>query len=93
MSYQQAMKWHKKHPKGVRNNYMGFACSSSFWPSRGYLEKDYDPYVKACQEAGIKPWTCEKHYRASCRGGIFCFNTLEANVEWTKNHPEIVDNT
>jgi len=28
MSYKQAMKWHKKHPKGIRNLYFGFDCST-----------------------------------------------------------------
>ena len=29
MSYKQAMKWHKKHPKGIPNLYMGFDASTA----------------------------------------------------------------
>ena len=28
MSYEQAMKWHKKHPRGGKAQYMGFDTSS-----------------------------------------------------------------
>ncbi len=28
MSYKQAMKWHKKHPRGGKPQYMGFDSSS-----------------------------------------------------------------
>ena len=37
MSYAQAMKWHKKHPRGIRNLYMGFDASSSPLPSPRYV--------------------------------------------------------
>jgi hypothetical protein len=39
MSYKQAMKWAKKHPKGIRHNYMGFDTGSGSWPA---------PWCKIC---------------------------------------------
>ncbi len=29
MSYAKAMKWHKKHPRGIRNLYLGFDTASA----------------------------------------------------------------
>lgn len=33
MSYDQAMKWGKKHRKGITKAYFGFACASTPWPA------------------------------------------------------------
>jgi hypothetical protein len=88
MSYSKMMKWQKKHPKGTRQPVL-FHTNSGFWPSRSYILNSYNPYSEACEIAGVKPWSVKKHYDASLSGGIFTYNTLEANVEWTKNHPEI----
>ncbi len=63
MSYEQMMKWSRKHRKGISHNYMGFACSSSFWPSTAFLEEDYWPYLKQCKIEGIKPMGCEEYYK------------------------------
>lgn len=46
MSYAQAMRWHRKHPKGIRNLYLGFDCSSSPPPPKTVYLK----FVEGCKE-------------------------------------------
>lgn len=55
MSYKQAMKWAKKHPKGIRNLYFGF---DSHMPAKKPTEEEarefYPKYVEYHQKIGTK---------------------------------------
>jgi len=61
MSYKQAMKWAKKHPKGTRQNVI-MSIGSGFWPSGAYLTEVYFPYREQCEKDGIEPLGCEEYY-------------------------------
>lgn len=82
MSYSQAIKWGRKHPKGTRQPVI-MSTGSGFWPSRGFLEGDYWPYVDACRAAAVEPVGCEYFYRKllSARGAL----SLEQAVALTKS--------
>lgn len=67
MSYAQAMKWGRKHPKGTRQPVL-MHTNSGFWPSRSYLES-YQEYRELCDSKSIEPMGCEEYYRATLRGG------------------------
>jgi len=60
MSYKQAMRWGKKHPKGTRQP-MVFSTGSGFWPSGAFLE-DYWKYRTECAAKGVEPLGCEAYY-------------------------------
>lgn len=84
MSYAQAMKWGKKHPKGTRQTVI-MSTGSGFWPSYSYLVGKYFPYREACERIGVEPLECRKHYNATIRGGSIAGMSLEEQAEWTKN--------
>ena len=64
MSYAQAMKWQKKHPKGTRQP-MIMSTGSGFWPSHSFMTEDYFPYVEKCKTEGTTPMGCEEYYNAT----------------------------
>lgn len=66
MSYHQAMKWGRKHPKGTHQDVI---CSAhgGFTPSIGFLNHDYWPYRNECARIGVKPIECEEYYRQMVR--------------------------
>lgn len=66
MSYQQAMKWARKHPKGTRQTLI-MSTGSGFWPSHSFLVDDYWPYVERCKTEGKEPMGCEEYYRSKLR--------------------------
>lgn len=55
MSYAQAMKWAKKHPKGIKQMYFGFAPSETPWPS-----PYNDPECAALRD--ISEWFHDRHF-------------------------------
>jgi len=61
MNYNQAMRWGRRHPKGTRQPVI-MSTGSGFWPARGWLEKDYWPYVDACHKAEVEPLKAEDFY-------------------------------
>jgi len=62
MSYKQAMKWQRKHPKGTRQPVL-MSTNSGFWPSGAFLET-YFEYRKECETEGKKPLSCEEYYKS-----------------------------
>lgn len=66
MSYQQAIKWGRKHRKGTRQPLI-MSTGSGFWPSRAFLEEDYFPYREKCKAEGVEPMECEEYYRSITR--------------------------
>ena len=66
MSYSQAMKWNKKHPKGTRQPVI-MSTGSGFWPSEAFLTEDYFPYLERCKKEGIEPMECEEYYNGQLR--------------------------
>ena len=67
MSYAQAMKWARKHPRGGKIQPVIMSTGSGFWPSRAFLEDDYFPYLEKCKTEGIEPMECEAYYRSKLR--------------------------
>lgn len=67
MSYTQAMKWRRKHPRGTKQPVL-MSTGSGFWPSQSYLFDCYFPYVEQCKSQGIDPMGCEAYYRATLSG-------------------------
>lgn len=64
MSYQKAMKWNKKHPKGIKQMYMGFDTSESGRPIRhsvAFMEC-YFEHQAECKAAKLKPPTMDEYY-------------------------------
>ena len=62
MSYAQAIKWSRKHPRGTRQKVI-MSTGSGFWPSRDFLDEDYLPYLEKCRELGIQPKSAEDIYQ------------------------------
>jgi hypothetical protein len=60
MSYEKAMKWNRKHPKGTRQP-MLMHTESGFTPSLSYLD-EYFKYRALCEIAGIEPAECKEYY-------------------------------
>lgn len=83
MSYHQAMRWAKKHPRGTKQP-MIFSTGSGFWPSMGWIEHDWNPYVEACAQAGITPMGQEELYRLQLRGNRLSGQSIAACVEYTQ---------
>lgn len=67
MSYDQTVKWGRRHRKGT-NQPLLMSTQSGFWPSYGFLSSSYWPYVAECEAAGIEPIPCEEYYRATLNG-------------------------
>lgn len=70
MSYAQAVKWGRKHPKGTRQPVL-MHTNSGFWPARAWLEGYFWPYLEACKAADVEPIECEPFYRATTRRGHY----------------------
>ena len=66
MSYEQAVKWGKKHPKGIKPGVI-MSTNSGFWPSGAFLKEDYLPYLERCRAEGKPPLGCEEYYRLMVR--------------------------
>lgn len=60
MSYEKAMKWNRKHPKGTRQTCI-MHTDSGFTPSSAYLDS-YFEYRKECEDVGIEPAECKEYY-------------------------------
>ena len=69
MSYEQAMKWHRKHPKGTRQP-VRMSARSGFWPSGSWLKNCCWLYVDQCQHEGAKPMGAEEYYKSQLGGGV-----------------------
>jgi hypothetical protein len=61
MSYQQAMKWGRKHIKGTKQPVI-MSTSSGFWPSHHWVVEDWEPYIAECKAKGIEPMGCKEYY-------------------------------
>ncbi len=83
MSYEKAMKWAKKHPKGTHQDII-MSTRSGFWPSRAWLEQDWRPYVAACEAIEIEPMEQERFYHACLRGRIMSGMTHANRAEYTR---------
>lgn len=68
MSYAQAMKWGRNHPKGTRQPII-MSTGSGFWPAHAWLLGNFWPYQEQCKAAGIEPLKCEDYYNATVSGG------------------------
>ncbi len=68
MSYAQAVKWHRNHPKGTRQQVL-MSTGSGFWPSRGWLKNCYWPYLDRCRREGTTPLDAQEYYRSQLGGG------------------------
>ena len=66
MSYAQAMRWSRKHPRGTRQPVV-MSTGSGFWPAHSWLKEVFWPYCEACKAAGLKPWDAEAFYRRTTR--------------------------
>jgi hypothetical protein len=62
MSYVQAMKWSRNHPKGTRQPVL-MSTSSGFWPAKAWLDHEYFPYRDSCHVISVEPVGCEAFYR------------------------------
>ena len=65
MSYDQAVKWGKAHPKGTRQP-MIFSAGGGFWPSKAFLD-DYFEYRAECKASGVAPLECRAYYDTQTR--------------------------
>jgi len=83
MSYAQAMKWQKKHPKGTRQ-YMGFDSCSGFTPAIAWIDGDWMPYIAACREIGAEPLKQRRYYDLCCRPHIMADMPIENRAKYTK---------
>jgi hypothetical protein len=83
MSYAQATKWQKKHPKGTKQPVL-MHTGSGFWPAWSWIERDYLPYVAACEAVGVKPLEQEPYYKKRVRSGDWCGYAAEVCAERTR---------
>ena len=61
MSYAQAIKWSRKHPRGGKIQPVLMHTDSGFWPSGSFVAH-YQEYVDRCNVSGVKPVTCKELY-------------------------------
>jgi len=61
MSYEKAMKWNRRHPKGTKQTVI-MHTNSGFTPSLAFLD-DYFEYRGECEAVKIEPIGCEEYYR------------------------------
>jgi len=68
-SYQQMMKWNRKHPKGInyKKGYMGFHSTRGFTPAYAWLIENWLPYLEKCRLQGIEPMDQEQYYKSQLR--------------------------
>lgn len=85
MSYKQAMKWARKHPKGTKQDII-MSTGSGFWPSISWSENFHRPYIAACKEAFVEPVRGEVLYSKTLRGGPWSDLSFEALAERTIAH-------
>lgn len=60
MSYEQEMKWSRKHRKGTKLVII-MSTGSGFWPSGAFLE-EWCEYCAECKKNGLAPLSCEAYY-------------------------------
>lgn len=89
MSYAQAMRWHKKHPRGGKPQYMGFSAGSGFWPSISWTNNDWIPYLKECEKLKTQPFQEQTLYNAKLRGHILAGQSPEICAAYTKARRDI----
>lgn len=89
MSYAQAMRWHKKHPRGGKPQYMGFSTGTGFWPSAGWTNNTWLPYLKECNNLGTEPFEETTLYKAMLRGHILSGQSTEVCAAYTKARRDI----
>jgi hypothetical protein len=63
MSYEKAMKWNRKHPKGTKQPIL-MHTESGFTPSESFLVK-YFNYRGIAENLGLTPIDCEQYYNLS----------------------------
>lgn len=63
MSYDQSVKWTRKHPKGTRQPVL-MHTNSGFWPARAWILESWQPYLERCRDANAQPLECEAFYRS-----------------------------
>jgi len=63
MSYEKAMKWNKKHPKGTKQPIL-MHTESGFTPSNSFLNR-YFQYREQAENLGFQPIECERYYHLS----------------------------
>jgi hypothetical protein len=61
MSYNKAIKWNKKHPKGTKQPVIMHA-NSGFWPSIAFSKK-WIKYAEECESKGETYLDIESYYR------------------------------
>lgn len=66
MSYKQAMKWARKHPKGTKQPVI-MSTNSGFWPAQAWLEGEFYPYLEECAANGTTPMTAKELYDSQVR--------------------------
>ena len=83
MSYKQAMKWGRKHPKGTKQPVI-MSTGSGFWPAQAWIQHDWWPYMEACKAAGVQPFTQESYYLAGMRNGVMSSMDMPERIEYTR---------
>mgnify|MGYP001584756124 CR=1 FL=1 len=84
MSYRQAMRWTKRHPKGTHQPVI-MSTGSGVWPAQSWIEHDWWPYMEACKATSVQPMKQEDYYRrASLRGSEMSSMDIGERVEFTK---------
>jgi hypothetical protein len=66
MSYEKAIRWHKKHVKGTKQPVL-MHTNSGFWPSHSFLV-GFWAYQERCGVIGVEPMECEAYYKATLNG-------------------------
>lgn len=64
MSYEKMMKWNRKHPKGIKQMYMGFDTSTpggKIRHSSAFIDC-YFEHREECKKVKIKPPTIDEYY-------------------------------
>jgi len=64
MSYKQAMRWSKKHPKGTKQPVL-MSTGSGFWPAKSWIDNCWLPYAAACESLAIEPCNMERFYHST----------------------------
>jgi hypothetical protein len=84
MSYKKMMRWHKKHPRGGKPQYMGFSAGSGFCPAMAWTEWKRIPYLMACETASVEPLGAKEQYDAELRGCVLSQACVSRKVQYTK---------
>lgn len=91
MSYKQAMRWAKKHPRGTRQPVL-MHTGSGFWPAWSWTVGMLQPYIAACAAIGVEPVNGKEFYDLTCSGRDWCGLSPEACAERTaaRHRPRLV---